>query len=84
MAIPDGLESGQTVSLTVPGKLTVRGVTRDVTATLEVQPSGAQIGVAGKIVTDMTEFGITPPHLPITVVQPLVTVDFLVNFVRGA
>jgi polyisoprenoid-binding protein YceI len=83
VAIPAGLESGQAVSVSVPGRLTIHGVTRDVTAALQVQRSGGTIDVAGKILTDMTQFGISPPRVPITVVQPAVTIDFLVVFTPG-
>ena len=32
----------------------------------------------------MTDFGVTPPQLSITVVQPQVTVEFQLNFTRSA
>ena len=82
VAIPAGLESGQQVTVTVAGKLTIHGVTRDVTATLQVQQSGNQVQVAGQIPTDMTQFGISPPQIGFTKVQPGVTIDFLVVFAK--
>jgi polyisoprenoid-binding protein YceI len=82
-AIPAGLESGQTVSLSVPGQLTIHGVTRSVTATVKVQPSGASFQALGTIATAMTDFGITPPQVGITVVQPQVTIEFLLDLTRS-
>ena len=57
-------------------------MTRDVTATLQVQQSGNQVQVAGQIPTDMTQFGISPPQIGFTKVQPGVTIDFLVVFAK--
>jgi polyisoprenoid-binding protein YceI len=78
-AIPAGLEAGQTVSLSVPGKLTIHGVTRAVTATIQAQLNGASVQAKGTIATVMTDFGISPPQVGITVVQPQVTIEFLLD-----
>jgi polyisoprenoid-binding protein YceI len=83
ITLPAGLESGQLVSLSVPGQLTVRGVTRSVTASIQAQVNGSTVQVAGSIATNMTDFGITPPRVPITVVQPNVTIEFKLNFTRS-
>jgi polyisoprenoid-binding protein YceI len=84
VAIPSGLESGQQVTVSVPGTLTIDGVTRDVDADLQLQLSGATAVVKGTIKTDMTAFGISPPQVPFTVVRPAVTIDFAVDFAPGA
>jgi len=81
-AIPAGLEAGQTVSLSVPGKLTIHGVTRAVTATIQAQLNGASVQAKGTIATVMTDFGISPPQVGITVVQPQVTIEFLLDLTR--
>ena len=60
------------------------GVTRAVTASIQARLNGSQVQVAGKIVTDMTNFGISPPQVSITVVEPAVTIDFLLNFAQSA
>jgi polyisoprenoid-binding protein YceI len=83
-SIPAGLESGQAVTVSVPGQLTIHGVTRAVTATIDVQLSGTNVQAAGKIATVMTDFGISPPQVGITVVQPQVTIEFLLNLSRAA
>ena len=83
-AIPAGLESGQEVTLTVPGQLTIHGMTRSVTATIKAQLTGSTVQALGTIPTTMTDFGISPPALPITVVQPQVTIEFKLNLTRAA
>jgi polyisoprenoid-binding protein YceI len=83
-AIPAGLESGQTVTVTVPGQLTIHGVTRSVSATIQVQLSGTSVQAKGTIATAMTDFGIAPPQVGITVVQPQVTIEFLLSLARAA
>ncbi|MDQ6918855.1 MAG: YceI family protein [Candidatus Dormibacteraeota bacterium] len=83
-AIPAGLESGQTVTVSVPGQMTIHGVTRAVTATIKVQPNGTSFQAVGTIPTAMTDFGVSPPQVGITVVQPQVTIEFLLNLARSA
>jgi polyisoprenoid-binding protein YceI len=84
-AIPAGLESGQVVTTSVPGQLTIHGVTRSVTAAIQqVQLNGTTVQALGTIAVVMTDFGISPPALPITVVQPQVTIEFKLNLTRAA
>ncbi len=83
-AIPASLESGQVVTLSVPGQLMIHGVTRSVTATIQAQLSGTNVQAKGTMLTAMTDFGVSPPQLPITVVQPQVTIEFLLNLTRAA
>ena len=83
ITLPAGLASGEQVTASVPGQLTIHGVTRQVTASIKAQQSGSIVQVLGIIDTKMTDFGVTPPHLSITVVQPQVTIEFQLNFSRG-
>jgi polyisoprenoid-binding protein YceI len=66
----------QQVTLDVPGKLTVHGVTRDATATVTVQVSGDQAQVNGTVKIDMTDFGIQPPQVGFTSVDSATTIEF--------
>jgi polyisoprenoid-binding protein YceI len=75
-AVPATLESGQTVQLTVPGQLTIHGVTRPEQVTVQARMSGAQVQAAGSTSFAMTDFGFGPPQIPITTVDPHVTMDF--------
>ena len=84
VVLPAGASSGQQVSVTVPGQLTIHGVTKNVTATLQLRVSGGTAQIAGSIQTNMTAFGISPPQVPITVVQPAVTIEFSLNLTHSA
>jgi polyisoprenoid-binding protein YceI len=79
VTLPAGVETGQTVTVSVPGKLTVHGVTRDVTATVQLRVSGSTAQLAGSISTNMTDFGVSPPSIGFTTVQPAVKVEFQLN-----
>jgi polyisoprenoid-binding protein YceI len=72
------------VDVTFPGKLTIHGVTRDVTATAKAQVSGSRVEVAGSVSIVMTDYGITPPSVPFTTVDPQVTIEFDVFLTKAA
>jgi polyisoprenoid-binding protein YceI len=84
VTLPAGAESGQTVTVSVPGQLTVRGVTKDVTASLQLNVSGTTAQIAGSIATNMTDFGVSPPTIGFTTVQPAVTLEFKLNLAQSA
>jgi polyisoprenoid-binding protein YceI len=81
--LPAAVESGETAALTIPGQLTVHGVTKPVQLNVQVRLSGGQVQAAGSTSFAMTDFGVDPPQVPITVVQPQVTVEFQLVLVRG-
>ena len=83
-ALPAGVESGQQVDVTVPGQLTVHGVTKSVTATLQLRVTGNTAQIAGSIAAKMTDFGVNPPQVPFTVVQPDVTIEVSLKLTPGA
>ena len=65
------------VTTDIVGELTLRGVTRPVTATVEARVSDGRIGIVGSIPVVFTDFDIVDPSLPGIVVEP----DGLVEFV---
>lgn len=75
VAIPEGIVTGP-VSVTASGHLTVHGVTRPVTATLQAQVNGTAVEVAGSMSVDMREFGIEVPDISFTTAQPQVVIEF--------
>jgi len=79
VTLPAGVETGQTVTVSVPGKLTIHGVTKDVTATVQLRVSGTTAQIAGSISTNMTEFGVNPPSIGFTTVQQAVKIEFQLN-----
>ena len=83
VTLPAGAETGQAVTVSVPGKLTIHGVTKDVTATLQLRVSGSTAQIAGSIATNMTDYGISPPNVGFTTVQPAVTVEFQLDLSKG-
>ena len=72
------------VDVSLPGKLTIHGATKDVTATAKAQLSGGKVEVAGSVSIVMTDYGITPPSVPFTTVDPQVTIEFDVFLTRAA
>lgn len=84
VALPAGVDTGQAVSLTVPGQLTVHGVTKTVTAKLQLRVTGTTAQIAGTVDTNMTEFGVSPPSIGFTTVQPAVTIEFSLNLTNGS
>jgi polyisoprenoid-binding protein YceI len=83
VALPAGADSGQAVTVSVPGQLTVHGVTKPVTATIQLRVTGNTAQIAGTIATNMTDFGVSPPAIGFTTVQPAVTIEFSLNLTRG-
>ena len=84
VALPAGAATGQTVTVSVPGKLTIHGVTKDVTASAKAQLSGSKVEVAGSVSIVMTDYGVTPPSVPFTTVDPQVTIEFDIFMTKAA
>ena len=84
VTLPASAARGQTVTVSVPGKLTVHGVTKDVTANVQLRVSGATAQLAGTIATNMTDFGVSPPSIGFTTVQPAVTIEVSLNLTQSA
>jgi polyisoprenoid-binding protein YceI len=83
VALPAGADSGQAVTVSAPGQLTVHGKTKPVTATAQLRLTGNTAQIAGTIATNMTDFGVSPPAIGFTTVQPAVTIEFSLNLTRG-
>jgi polyisoprenoid-binding protein YceI len=84
VTLPAGADSGSTVIVSDPGTLTIHGVTKNVTATVQLRVNGSTAQVAGSISTNMTAFGISPPHAPFTSVQTAITLEFQLNLTKTA
>lgn len=83
VALPAALTSGSTVSVTIPGELTIHGVTRPAQAAVQLRLNGSHVEAVGSTSFAMTDFGVAPPQVPITVVDPNVKVEFQVVLARG-
>ena len=62
--------------VTLPGKLTIHGVTKDVTATAHAQAVGDKIEIAGTLTINMADYGVSPPRAPFVTVDPTATIEF--------
>ncbi|HKV88703.1 MAG TPA: YceI family protein [Candidatus Dormibacteraeota bacterium] len=82
VSLPSGPLSG-TITLSVSGKLTVHGVSRDVTTKLQVQRSGAGLEVVGSIDVDMRDYGVEVPSIAFTKAEPGVVIEYHLLLVRG-
>ncbi len=81
--VPGAVTSGP-VDVTVAGKLTIHGVTKDVTAKAKAQVVGNRIEIAGSIPIDMTDYQVSPPQLPFTAVDSAVTIELDVFMTKAA
>ena len=59
--LPAGFSAGQTVTASLPGQLTLRGVTRPVTITVSARRDGAGVEAAGSLPVASGRWGITLP-----------------------
>jgi len=69
--------------VSVPGTLSIHDVTKDVTASLQLRVSGSSAQIAGTIATNMTDFGVNPPSIGFTTVQPAVTIEVSLNLTQS-
>jgi polyisoprenoid-binding protein YceI len=74
--------NGRQVTGEGKGRLTVHGVTREVTADLQGRWDGSTIQVAGRMPVRMSDFQITPPRVgPVVSIEDDLTVEFRLTFV---
>jgi polyisoprenoid-binding protein YceI len=71
------------VSTTVQGDLTIHGVTKTVTATVQSQVVGGTVEVAGSASFAMSDFGVSPPFAPFVTVDSQVVVEFDIFLAKG-
>ena len=83
VALPASAASGGTESLTIPGHLTIHGGTKSVQVTVQLKVSGSQAQAVGSTTFQMTDFGVSPPQIPITTVQPKVTLEFQLSLTKA-
>jgi len=62
-----GAETGQPVSVTAAGELTIHGVTRPVDIALDAQRTGSTVVVVGQLETVFADYGVEAPTAPIVV-----------------
>jgi len=62
MALPEGLAAGQAVKTTLKGKLTLHGVTKDVSVPVEAQLKDGLLVVVGNIDITFADYAINKPQ----------------------
>ena len=72
------------VDVTVSGKLTIHGVTKDVTVKAKAQLVGGQAEIAGSTSIVMTDYGVSPPQFPFVTVDSPLLLEFDIFLVRSA
>jgi polyisoprenoid-binding protein YceI len=82
-SLPSGTNSGQDQSTMLTGKLTIHGVTKTVTASIQGRANGNTAQLAGSVPIVMTDYGVTPPSVPFTVVQPGAVLEFQLNLTKA-
>jgi polyisoprenoid-binding protein YceI len=81
-SVPAAVTSSQ-VDVSVSGSLTIHGVTRPVTVTGRAQFVGGKIEIAGSVPINMADYGVTPPQVPFTTVDPAATIEFDIFLARA-
>jgi len=75
VTVPANIGSGP-VTLSVTGKLTLHGLTKQVTSHVQVQMNGSHIEAVGSTSVDMRDFGIEVPVIGFTTAEPIVTIEY--------
>jgi polyisoprenoid-binding protein YceI len=84
IALPAGVTDGQRVSTQAAGDLTIHGVTKPVTLTVEAEVSGGRAAVVGQAPVALTDFGIEPPTgFSVLSINDQGTFEFQIFFTRG-
>jgi polyisoprenoid-binding protein YceI len=78
-----GLATG-TATLEAVGTLTIKGVSHDVTATLEARTTGDGAKVSGTIPVTFSDYGVTAPNLGFVSVEDAGTVEMLLDLTPSA
>ena len=81
--VPGGITS-QAVDVSVTGKLTIHGVTKDVTIKAKAQLVGGKAEIAGSTSISMTDYGVSPPQMPFVTVDSTLLLEFDIFLVRSA
>ena len=75
-------ETGASITLNAPATMTIKGVSRDVTAKVDIQRAGDNIIAVGSVPVTWTDFNVPPPDLGFVKVEPTGTIEFLVNLAK--
>lgn len=80
IAIPAEVRPGQKLHLNATGRLTLHGVTRTVTATLDARWNGSTVDVVGTAPIVLADYGIQAPNTTVTAVGDHGTFELQLRF----
>lgn len=83
IALPANSLSGEVITATAIGDLTLRGVTKSVTFPIEAQVTGQTFTVVGNITIVFNEWNIPEPGIPGITVDPDGLLEFSLQFSRN-
>lgn len=84
VTLPAGLAEGAAVTSEVTGRLTIHGVTKDVTIPLDIRLAGSQGEVVGSLKFPFSDFGMSAPSVGGFVsVEPDATLEFKLLLTRA-
>lgn len=75
------MNKGASLSIEVPGNLTINGETKPVTANVSARWDGASISIAGSVTIHRADFGLAMPQLLVFRVADNITIEFQATFV---
>jgi len=78
-ALPDGGPA----TVDIPGKLTVHGITKQVTAHVQAKGAGSTAEAAGSMSVDMRDFAVEPPSISFTTAEPQVVIEFALQLTHA-
>jgi polyisoprenoid-binding protein YceI len=82
-SVPAAVTSGP-VDVPAAGRLTIHGVTKDVTVQAKAQVVGNKVEIAGSVSITMTDYGVSPPVAPFVTVDPSLTLEFDIFLTKAA
>jgi polyisoprenoid-binding protein YceI len=83
VSVPGDIAS-QPVDVSVAGKLTIHGVTKDVTVKAQAQLTGGKAEIAGNTSIVMTDYGVSPPQVPFVTVDTNLVLEFDLFLTRSS
>jgi polyisoprenoid-binding protein YceI len=81
--VPGGISTSP-VDVTVTGKLTIHGITNDVTVKAKAQLAGGKAEIAGNTTIVMSDYGVSPPFAPFVTVDSTLLIEFDIFLTRSS
>lgn len=83
ISVPELPVEGVDVNVQAPGRLTLRGMSRNIVADLTARRTGSTVAVQGTIEVVFADYGIPDPSFSGVTTRDRGTIEFLLNFVKA-